>query len=341
VVATLSFLAAQAEEAAGSLSGTQTARNQAFQQASDPSLAGWDARVTAARAVIDGLQAQARTQQAEMEALATRCVAQINQAMPGGHKNRSLLGWLGHDAAAVVHGAVGVADDLFVRPFTGLGHEAGKLVDHWTWEDVGKTLGDVAGVLGVVALIPGADVLAVPALIVVSGFAAGADLAAREEHERGATFTEAGLVAGQGLLAGLGAVFEAAGAAGSLADDADAQESGWALLKSGIKQMPDWADVKASLADTYNEVRPAMNEADGITLPSSEDVRGALNNVSDSLTGIANEWLHLGADGSALSPAATSYQHLGFVVRRTADGLTVFDSQLESNSQSSSQGPPA
>ena len=163
VVAALSSLGAQADEAAGNLNAMQATRNQAFQQAPDLSLAGWDARVTAARAVIDGLQAQARALQAEMAALATRCVARIDQAMPGGHKSKSFLGWLGHDAAAVAGGVAGVADDLFVQPFTGLWHDAGTLAGQWTWENIGKTLGHVAEVLSFIALIPGADVVAVPA----------------------------------------------------------------------------------------------------------------------------------------------------------------------------------
>ena len=358
VVATLSSLAARAEEAVGNLKATQTARDEVFQQVPDPSLAGWDTRVTVARAVVDGLQAQVRAQQSEMGTLATRCVTRISQALPGGRK-KSLLGTLGHDVAALTQGAAGALDDLTIHPLADLWDRAGKLGGQWTWENIGKTLGDVADVLGIIALIPGADVVAVPALIVVSGVAAGADLAAREEHEAGATYTDAGFAAAGAALGFAGAVFHAAGAADtglfrdawdsgdlpglkSLADGTDARVSGLALLKSGIRQMTDWTDVKTSLADAFNEVRPAMNEADGITLPGAGEVRDALNSVSDGLIGKANEFLRLGADEFTHSPAATTFQHLHFLTDRVGEGLTVVHDNLESDNQSSSsQGPPA
>ena len=191
----------------------------------------------------------------------------------------------------------------------------------------------------------------------MSGVAVGADLAAREKHEKGATYTAAGLAAAQGALAVAGPLFKAAGAADTdlfrgaldghdlpglkaLADGADVRVSAMALLKSGIKQMPDLAD----LADAYDEVRPAMNEADGITLPGAGQVRNALNAVSNTLIGKGNEFLHLGADTElSHSPAAIMYQHLDFLTTRADHGLDVIRDQVESNSQSSSQsqGPPA
>ena len=171
--------------------------------------------MTAARAAVEEIRAQARTQQSELKTLAAGCVTRINKALPGGpKKHQGFLGDLTHDFGTLGRGVLGAADDLLISPFTDLGDDAGKLLKgHLSLANIGKALGDVAEVLGVLAFIPVVDVVAAPAALVVGGIAAGFDLAALGTHEKGVTYTDVGFAAAGAGLGVAGRAFEGASAA--------------------------------------------------------------------------------------------------------------------------------
>lgn len=312
VVATLSSMAARADEAAGSLNAAQTARDQVYRQPPDPSLAGWDARVTAARAVVEEIQAQVWAQQSEMKTLATRCVTRINQALPGGGKKRSLLGSLGHDLMNdVVHplsraasAVAGEADVLIVKPFQDLATNADQFWHDPSWANLSKTLADLTAVIGVVSfLVPGLGEVLAPVMlpVVVAALAADAGAVARGETSPGEGFLDAVDVG----LAG-GGTFLGAAVDGEQGMMRQAWDSGELEKLSGLA---DGTDARVSVGGLLKGAITHPYTLDNFTTGMKEAGQQVTHPL-EFLNDYRNTLQHWGVDGNTHSPAGITLQQV-------------------------------
>ena len=327
VVNSLSSLSFQAEDAEGALAAVQKARSQAIANGQDPVTTGWDARLADATEAVSALRGQLNRLLGELTALAAACTKQISAAEPK-TAGKSLFGALESDfvrdvadplahavkklglaAEAVARIDLGLAADVFkldefgrvvldadalvIDPITGLWDETDTSAPQ-TAEKLGHALGDVAGVLGILALIPGVDAVAVPALVIVSGAAAAADWWAVAHHENGASYLQAGLATLSFGLSGVSLVaskavdadsdlVQAAQAAhnqdevNALADGTDAHVSGTALWEDGLKRAFSPSDIEDGVSDESTGLR-GFGQAvfDNVREQVSETLHGGL-----------------------------------------------------------------
>jgi uncharacterized protein YukE len=338
VINALTSLSFQAEDAEGTLAAVRTARSQAMARGENSAATGWDARLADATAAVSSLRSQLNRLLGELTALAATCTKQITAAEPRKAK-KSLFGSLesdfvkdvadplgrafetagrlgllaaGEELALGALGSIDVIDAFLVHPITDLYHDGDKLLHGLTAEKLGQVLGDVAGVLGILAFIPGVDVFAVPALVVVSAAAAAADWWAVAKHEKGASVLDASLatvsfalggvsfVAGRAVSADAG-MFQAADKAGDLDEledlknGADARVSGAALWKAGLPRSFTTQDVKAAVQDSLEESHNPVKQILGI-----DD------------------------DGFTHSPAAVRIEHIKNWADRGSTGVTLY-----------------
>ena len=339
VVNALTSLSFQAEDAEGTLAAVRTARSQAIARGQDPVTTGWDARLADATAAVSALRGQLNRLLGELTALAATCAKQITAAEPRKAK-KSLFGSLesdfvkdvadplgrafetagrvgllaaGEGLALGALGSLDVIDAFLVHPITDLYHDGHSLLHDFTAEKLGQVLGDVAGVLGILSFIPGVDVFALPALLVVSAAAAGADWWAVAKHEQGASVLDASLatvsfglsgvsfVAGRAVSADAG-MFRDAYDAGDLDEledlknGADARVSGAALWKAGLTRSFTTEDVKAAVRESLDETHNPVKQILGI-----------------------------GDDGLTHSPAAVTIDHIGKWADRGSTGVTLYE----------------
>ncbi len=339
VVNALTSLSFKAEDAEGTLAAVRNARAQAIAHGQNPVVAGWDARLADATAAVSGLRSQLNRLLGELTALAATCTKQITAAEPKKAK-KSLFSSLesdfvkdvadpigrafervgrvgllaaGEGLALGALGSIAVIDAFIVHPITDLYDDAVSFSDGFTAEKLGKVLGDVAGVLGVLAFIPGVDVFAVPALVAVSAVAAGADWWAVAKGEKGASVLDASLatvscalggvsfIASRAVSADAGLFRNAydAGDLGELEDlknGADARVSGAALWKAGLPRSFTMQDVKAAVRESLDETHNPVKQILGI-----------------------------GDDGLTHSPAAVTIDRAGKWMDRGSTGVTLYE----------------
>lgn len=356
----LTSLSFQADEAEGTLTATHAARAQVVAQGQDPAATGWDARLADATAAVNGLRGQLARLRSELNALSSRCATQITATEPKRVK-KSLFGSLASDflndvaepLGRAAEGAINaggqlawtagsaVADALVIHPFTNFVDDAGKIGGPSGWQALGTTLGDVAGILGVLSLVPGVDVVAAPMLLAVSAGAALSDWIAVADHEKGASATGAVLATVSLGLAGTGAVLGKGIAAGDkLIDDAyaagdsrqvvnlvtgaDARVSAGSLLKTGVRQLFSWTDVKASESAGFTEVGKTLSDVKG----SLTSVTKLHSTLADGLASKANEFLRVGGDGQTNSPAVVIMQHAQYIGTQAGNAVGVASDQL-------------
>ncbi len=338
VVNALTSLSFQAEDAEGTLAAVRTARSQAIARGQNPVITGWDARLADATAAVSSMRGQLNRLLGELTALATTCAKQITAAEPQ-KARKSLFGSLesdfvkdiadplgraletagrlgllaaGEELALGTLGSIDAIDAFLVHPITDLYHDGDSLLHDFTAVKLGQVLGDVAGVLGILAFIPGVDVFAVPALVAVSAAAAVADWWAVPEGEKGASVLDASLatvslatggvsfVASRAVSADAG-LFRDAFNAGDLDEledlknGADARVSGAALWKAGLPRSFTMGDVKAAVGESLEETHNPVKQILGI-----------------------------GDDGLTHSPAAVRIEHIGKWADRVSSGVTVY-----------------
>jgi hypothetical protein len=300
VVAALATLAYQAEEAQGHLTAVTTAREQVIQQGQDPGTTGWDARQQDAQAAVDDLRGRLSSLLDEMNSLSAECVTRIRQAQREGIQNNPItdferyvlpaaaVAW--HDAGQAVKVTGDVLDALFVKPLV-------TDVDNfrrgdWSWENIGKTLGDIGFDLGIALLVVGLFVsgvgeVATPFMLGLGVLTTGAEGMAAAEHEPGASWGQVGASAFWDV-----ALPFAGGALGGgvakdgqdLADGKDARVSGGTLWNEGVKHV-------FNLDDALAKVR----------------LVGPVDALRDDLSSVSE------LRGDGLSPAATTLERLKFV----------------------------
>jgi uncharacterized protein YukE len=331
VVSALTALVNQASDAQGTLDYTVAARDRALQQGQDPQATGWDAQVAAAQAEVSYFGARLAGLLDKLSALSQQCVTRIRQAQAEGIQHNAItdLQVTGLIAGKVGIGAVNVVknvgDDLLVHPFTQLAHDIAAFDPARPWESWGKIAGDLAGVVGLLAVIPVVGEVAGPLALVMAGAAVAMDAAAVAAHEKGASWSQAGADLCIGLAsAGIGRVLGGAvtrdnqllagavdhgdlGKLAGLVDGTDAQASASSLLKAGVQHAFSFRDVPS---------------ADG-------PPPGFLN----ALTGEGRTFLNAGADGYTHSPAAVDVQHLKYTLDRAKDVYSVYGAQQDKGGQ--------
>ena len=214
----------------------------------------------------------------------------------------------------VAVGVLDVVDALVIDPITGLWDDTDTFLHHMTAENLGRALSDVAGVLGILALIPGVDAFAVPALVIVSGAAAAADWWAVAHHESGASYLQAGLATLGFGLSGVSFVaskavdadsdlVQAAQAAhnqdevNALADGTDAHVSGTALWQDGLKRAFSPSDIEDVVSDAPTGLRGfAQAVSDNVREQVSETLNGGLDDSLHSPAAVTIEQVKWGAD---------------------------------------------
>ncbi len=241
VVSALNSLASQAEEAEGTLSATQYAREQAIRQGEPSASTVWNAKVSDAQAAVSQLKRRQSTLLAELRSCSSECVRQVKQAAHEG-VHGSLITELRHDLTDVGHVAwrasddvlhfeytvakdyarveLAIGEDLFVAPFVNLYKGADAFVHSQSWANLGTCLDAISGILALCSLV--CPPLALVAIGVgVLGLEADAAGAAEGEE----SWTDVGFDAiNLGLMsvsAGLG-----------LADGPDAEEAGQSLWET-------------------------------------------------------------------------------------------------------------
>ena len=272
VVNSLSSLSFQAEDAEGALAAVRTARSQAIANGQDPVTTGWDARLADATEAVSALRGQLNRLLGELTALAAACTKQISAAEPK-TAGKSLFGALESDfvrdvadplaraakeavklevqaAMLGLFGPVAMMEALYIRPIAYLWHEA---TDHA--EELGQVLGEVAGVLGILALIPGVDAVAGPALVIVSGAAAAADWWAAAHHQKGASYLQAGLATVSFGLSGVSLVAKAGAEVANLDNGADAAKAGENLWEAGVQRAFTPSGIADQIADESTGAR--------------------------------------------------------------------------------------
>ena len=203
VVTALSALAYQAEEAQGHLTAVTAAREQVIQQGQDPGTTGWNTRQQDAQAALDDLGGRLSSLLHEMNSLSAECVARIRQAQHEGIQNNlfsdfdryvmpvAAVAW--HDAGQALKVTGDVLDAVFVQPLVNDVRNIERT--GWSWENIGKTLGDIGFDLGVGVLVAGLFIsgigeAAAPFLIGLGVLTTGAKGMAAAEGEKGASWGE-------------------------------------------------------------------------------------------------------------------------------------------------------
>jgi uncharacterized protein YukE len=338
VVNALTSVSFRAEDAEGELAAVLTARSQAIARGQDPVTTGWDARLADATEAVSTLRGQLARLLGELTALAATCTKQITAAEPA-KAGKSLFGSLesdfvrdvadplgraaedagkfAEDAVKVeVVGAAAMFEALWIHPVTNLVHDATKHLDA---EKLGNILGDVAGVLGIVALlpIPGVDVVAGLAALALGGAAAAAQWWAAAHHEDGASYLQAGLttvtlgLGGVGMVAKAGAEgAEAVDAAEELDDGADAAKSGQNLWVTGLKRTFTPSGIKDAIADD----KPPGGTPTGLRSFGSGLYNKALKTADEAFT--------FPSGGASSSPAVVTISRVGWTVGRLNDVTT-------------------
>ena len=325
VVAALSSLAYQAEEAEGTLRATVSARNQVISQGHDPVATGWNTRLWEAQAEVGQVGRRLSALLAELEGLSAQCVRAIQQAEHEGISNNLISDfdrYIVQDGRVVLDDGgkalrfVGtVADDLLVKPFTDLPGLLKQWAEHPDWQTFGALLADYAAVIGIIAFfIPGGALLT-PALLAMSAVAVGSETVAAASHEKDSSWTD---VAFGAALIGLPM------ARGVLGGGVDASDS---LMRDAVDQgdlgqlkgLVDGSDAQVSASALWNDGVKSYFSLDG----GAPDAGQAGPGLIDTLKGEAYSYLHFGADGYTHSPAAAMFQHLQWVDDRAGDGLVV------------------
>jgi uncharacterized protein YukE len=333
LVNSLSSLSYSAEDAEGTLAAVSTARSQVMASGQDPATTGWDAQLADAAAAVTAVQGQLNRLLGELNELAVTCTRQIKAAEPK-TAGKSLFGSLESDfvrdvAEPLAHaakeafrldedlvkldleadelglfGAAAVIEALYIHPITDLLHDATKDLDA---AKLAHILGDVAGVLGIVALlpIPGFDVVAGLLSLGLGGAAAGVEWYAAAHHEQGASYLQAGVDTLTLALSGVGLVAKAGVAAEGLADGADAADSGQNLWVTGLQRAFSPSDIKASISEEH--------------MPSG-GLGGfgqkLFNNVSEQMVGT------FPSGGADSSPAAVTVARVGWTAERLDNLVT-------------------
>jgi uncharacterized protein YukE len=364
VIAALTSLSYRAEDAEGTLTATRNARDQVIAQGHDPRTTGWDARLEEATAAVTSLRGQLSRLVSELDALASTCTRKIAAAEPKPEKKSLLSSLASDfmkdvadplaraaeavaradrevaDAALaagvilakdelrvgefVVKGAADVVEDVVIRPFADLPGDVAAFIEHPSMETFGQALGGVAGVLGVLAMIPGVDAIAMPLMVAFSAAAAAADWVAVAEHEPGASVMSAAEETLSFGLGGVGLVAKSAVDADSglfqaaydnrdltglddLKDGADADASGSALWKAGLQRSFSPADIKDSMSDDFRQLK------DPVGL------------VRSQVSGLRS----FGDDGLTHSPAAVQIEHVKWAADQAGNVQTVVEDQTE------------
>jgi hypothetical protein len=328
VVAALNSLASQAEEAEGTLSATQAAREQAIRQGEPSASTVWNARVSDAQAAVSQLKRRQSTLLAELRTCSAECVQQVQQAA---HESihSSLITDLRHDLTDVGHVVWRADDDLFhfgftvakdltIEPFVSLVTDADKFWHSQSWVDLGKCLDDISAVLAVCSVALGVAALVCPPLAVAAGalylasmgvgaLGLEADLFAELRHEKGASWTQVEFDAAGLLLMGVGRVIGQGIEAIRLADGPAAEVPGRTLWDTGASHFfdldPGSGDVPDDMPDPSSE-----NDAQD---PNSEDA-----SRNPTSTGPAEHSL-------------TTYKHVNSVIGHVNDGATVGQDQWQ------------
>jgi hypothetical protein len=325
VVAALRSLAAQAEEAQGTLNATQAARDQAVRTGPESAVAVWNTRLAEAKAAVSGLAQRRSSLLAELDQLSGECARQIRQAAPES-VHQDLLSDLKRyavDAAHLywraekdtLHFDFMVAKDLYYQPFDSL-YDDFKKGDwdpkKWDAAKWGKILSDVSGALGLVALIiapiPGldfADGILIPAAMGFGLAAAGFTTAARLKHEQGATWTDVAVDVGGVVLMGSGNAIGQGLKLSPLADSDDAVAEGKSVWETGAKNFFNLSDADKSATTIGARIDDAF-DADG----------------------------NLGVDEDTPS-SQHAIEHVEFGLDRAGDALSVWDDQTQHTSSGS------
>jgi hypothetical protein len=321
VVSALSALVFEAENAEGTLSATAAARNQVIQQGQDPEATGWNTRLQDARDTVTAVERRLTALLAELDALAGECVTRVRQAQAEGIENNAVTdvqryvlmdggtvladyATLQVDEAKIIWN---IGDDLLVRPFVQFGHDLNEWRQHPSWETFGEALGAIGGVLGLLSLlVPGLGEFVAPVLAA----ALIADVVAADKHEHGAGRGQIEGAAFDFALAGVGSALQggvAASKAAGLADGADAQASGDALLQQGATHTFSLDGLTSPWSDTYQQVM---------------DPVGTLKDDAYSLT-------HVGVDLDTTNPAAVTFQRVEFGLDKVGDFKEIIQDQQE------------
>jgi uncharacterized protein YukE len=372
VVGALRALAFQADDADHALILTQRTRDQVIAQGQDPVATGWDARLADATAAVSVLHGQLTRELNELDTLSGRCAGQITAAKPG-KPGKSLFGSLANDfrkdlvdpvehaatdvgrgyvglvenewqaAQEIARGAVeagrigaSVVDALYIHPFTDLGPALAAFARKPSAENLGRLLGDTAGVVGIIA--PEAGILAEAGLVAKAGLAVkagsiaakaglavggGAAVAegwAAHEHEGGASYGSAALAAAGPILGyGAGKLGEgltvakdaeaatAAAEAADLPDGADALAAGDALPGTGTRQAISLPDPDQGVPSTSSDT--AVPPSDTAVPPSDpaapSDPAPAAGQEPSRLRSL------LSAQSGSVSDQVNEYLHFG------------------------------
>jgi hypothetical protein len=320
VVAALSALAYQAEEAQGHLTAVTAAREQVIQQGQDPGTTGWNARQQDAQAAVDELRSRLSSLVHEMNSLSGECVARIRQAQHEGIQNEpvsvfddvlSAVGDVWHDAGQVIKVAGDVLDDLFVQPLVNDVRNMERT--GWSWENIGKTLGDIGFDLGVTVLVAGLFIsgvgeAAAPFLIGLGVLTTGAKGMAAAEDEQGASWGEVASSAffDVGLPLAGGALHAAVDADSNYLTDAFDQGD-----LDQMEQLKDGTDARVSAGALWNTgVRHVFNLDEAFSgLSVTNPIDASRDGLSSALTV---------DDGLTHGPAAKAFEYL----KPLAEGLS-------------------
>jgi uncharacterized protein YukE len=327
VVAALSSLAYQAEEAEGTLRATVSARNQVISQGHDPVATGWNTRLWEAQAEVGQVGRRLSALLAELEGLSAQCVRAIQQAEHEGISNNLISDfdryivqdvaepWADAQAWELRMLLTGL-DDILLHPITGLYEDIAHFNWHTPLESLGKCFDQLGFLLGLACLlVPGLGEAAAISFLA----AAALDAAARARHERGASWGQAGFAMANGLLMGAGSVAGLGARAdqgylqnafdqGDLAQmsaikyGTDARVSGSALRGVGVQRFFSLNGIKPDLA------------GDGVMTTLKDD---------------AYSFTHLGAERYTYSPAAVTLQHVEYGFDRASDAVGMVQDELE------------
>jgi len=175
----------------------------------------WEGRVVETEATLADLSGNLDSLLGQVDTLAVACVSRIRQAQGEGIKN-SLFTFLERFVLLDLIEPLFMLNlrldmfageliyDAFIKPIVALPGDVAELVEHPSFHTLGLALGDAGSIVGtaalaVAAIVPGADVAAIPALAEylrataagVQGAATASDSFAAITHEPGATWGDA------------------------------------------------------------------------------------------------------------------------------------------------------
>jgi uncharacterized protein YukE len=264
VVSALYSLTSQAEEAEGTLSATQAAREQAIRQGDPSASTVWNAKVSEAQAVVSQLKRRESALLSELRSCSSECVRQVQQAAHEGIHNSPITD-LRHDLTDVdrvlwrVDPLLGfqfmVGADLVIDPFLNLYEAYAAYWQNQSSVNLGACLDAISGILALASLA------CPPLAFVAIGVAIlglGVDTFAAGEGEE--SLTQVGFDA-------VNIALMLAGARLGLADGPDAEEAGKSLWE---KVEGHWLDfdpdnptptgVKHFVVDRVNDGVSVVND---------------------------------------------------------------------------------